>query len=110
MVRGTVFPTTALMENWNGLVVQAELTHADGHGERKAALERINRHSPGPARRLTPGADKGSDSADVVAEFRQVWFGAETIPRIVSDRPSPPHVAQKAPHSAIDGRTTRHPG
>ena len=110
MVRGTVFPTTALMENRHGLVVQAELTHADGHGERKAALERINRHSPGPTRRLTPGADKGYDSADVVAELRQVWFGAETIPRIVSDRPSPPHVAQKARHSAIDGRTTRHPG
>jgi hypothetical protein len=35
------------MENRNGLVVQADLTHADGHGERKAALEMINRHSPG---------------------------------------------------------------
>ena len=30
-----------LMENRNGLVVQADLTHADGHGERKAALEMI---------------------------------------------------------------------
>ena len=85
-----------LMENRNGLVVQAELTHADGHGERKAALEMINRHSPASTRRLTLGADKGYDSADFVADLRQM---------VVT-----PHVAQKARHSAIDGRTTQHPG
>lgn len=85
-----------LMENRNGLVVQAELTHADGHGERKAALEMINRHSPGSTRRLTLGADKGYDSADFVAALRRM---------VVT-----PHVAQKARHSAIDGRTTHHPG
>ena len=85
-----------LMENRNGLVVQTELTHADGHGERKAALEMINRHSPGSTRRLTLGADKGYDSADFVAELRRM---------VVT-----PHVAQKARHSAIDGRTTHHPG
>ena len=85
-----------LMENRNGLVVQAELTHADGHGERKAALAMINRHSPGSTRRLTLGADKGYDSADFVAELRRM---------VVT-----PHVAQKARHSAIDGRTTQHAG
>ena len=85
-----------LMENRNGLVVQAELTHADGHGERKAALEMINRHSPGSTRRLTLGADKGYDSVDFVADLRRM---------VVT-----PHVAQKARHSAIDGRTTRHLG
>ena len=85
-----------LMENRNGLVVQAELTHADGHGERKAALEMINRHSPGSTRRLTLGADKGYDSADFVADLRRM---------VVT-----PHVAQKARHSAIDGRTTQHLG
>ncbi|QFT65039.1 IS5 family transposase [Roseivivax sp. THAF30] len=85
-----------LMENRNGLVVQADLTYADGRGERKAALEMINRHSPGSARRLTLGADKGYDSADFVAELRRM---------VVT-----PHVAQKARHSAIDGRTTQHPG
>ena len=85
-----------LMENRNGLVVQAELTHADGYGERKAALEMINRHSPGSTRRLTLGADKGYDSADFVAELRRM---------VVT-----PHVARKARHSAIDGRTTHHPG
>jgi hypothetical protein len=33
------------MESRNRMVVQADLTHADGHGECKAALEMINRHS-----------------------------------------------------------------
>jgi hypothetical protein len=36
----------ALMENRNGLVVQAELTHADGHGERRAALGVVAHISP----------------------------------------------------------------
>jgi transposase len=85
-----------LMENRNGLIVQADLTHADGHAERRAALDMIHRHSPGSTRRLTLGADKGYDSADFVAELRKACVT--------------PHVAQKARHSAIDGRTTRHAG
>lgn len=85
-----------LMENRNGLVVQAELTHADGHGERKAAPGMINRHSPGSTRRLTLGADKGYDSAEFIADLRRM---------VVT-----PHVAQKSRYSAIDGRTTQHPG
>ncbi|UMA67442.1 IS5 family transposase (plasmid) [Roseivivax marinus] len=85
-----------LMENRNGLVVQATLTHADGRGERRAALEMINRHSPGSTRRLTLGADMGYDSADFVAALRRM---------VVT-----PHVAQKARYSAIDGRTTQHAG
>ncbi|WP_116599999.1 IS5 family transposase [Primorskyibacter marinus] len=85
-----------LMENRNGLVVQADLTHADGRGERKAALEMINRHSPGSTRHLTLGADKGYDSADFVADLRRM---------VVT-----PHVAQKVRHSAIDGRTTQQSG
>jgi transposase len=85
-----------LMENRNGLIVQAELTHADGHAERRAALDMIHRHSPGSTRRLTLGADKGYDSADFVADLRQACVT--------------PHVAQKPRHSAIDGRTTRHVG
>jgi len=85
-----------LMENRNGLIVQAELTRADGHAERRAALDMIHRHAPGSTRRLTLGADKGYDSADFVAELRQACVT--------------PHVAQKARGSAIDGRTTRHAG
>lgn len=85
-----------LMENRNGLIVQADLTRADGHAERKAALDMINRHSPGSTRRLTLAADKGYDSADFVADLRHM---------VVT-----PHIAQKARHSALDGRTTLHPG
>ncbi len=47
-----------LMENRNGLIVQADLTHADGYGDRKAALDMIHRHSQGSTRQLTLGADR----------------------------------------------------
>lgn len=86
----------ALMENRNGLIVQGELTQADGHAERRAALHMIHRHSPGSTRRLTLGADKGFDTAEFVTDLRQACVT--------------PHVAQKSRYSAIDGRTTRHEG
>jgi len=86
----------ALMENRSGLIVQGDLTQADGHAERSAALDMIHRHSPGSTRRLTLGADKGYDAARFVADLRKACVT--------------PHVAQKSRHSAIDGRTTRHEG
>ncbi|MGS4948299.1 IS5 family transposase [Meridianimarinicoccus sp. RP-17] len=86
----------ALMENRHGFVVQGDLTQADGHAERKAALDMVHRHSPGSTRRLTLGADKGYDAAGFVSDLRQACVT--------------PHVAQKARYSAIDGRTTRHAG
>ena len=85
-----------LMENRTGLVVQADLTQADGHAERRAAIDMLDRHAPGATQRRTLGADKGFDSADFVADLRRM--------RVT------PHVAQKARHSAIDRRTTRHAG
>ena len=36
-----------------------------------AAIDMIDRHSPGSTRRLTVGADKGFDTADFVAEMRR---------------------------------------
>jgi hypothetical protein len=84
------------MENRSGLVVQGDLTRADGHAERRAALSMINDQSPGSTRRLTLGADEGYDSADFVRDLRQACVT--------------PHIAQKARHSAIDKRTTRHAG
>ncbi|HRK19845.1 MAG TPA: transposase, partial [Hyphomicrobiaceae bacterium] len=86
----------ALMENRSGLIVQGDLTQADGHAERRAALDMIHRHSPGSTRQLTLGADKGFDSAAFVADLRQACVT--------------PHVAQKSRYSAIDGRTNRHEG
>jgi transposase len=85
-----------LMENRNGLVVQGDLTLADGHAERKAALDMIHRHCAGSTRRLTLGADKGYDAAGFVSDLRKACVT--------------PHVAQKSRYSAIDGRTTRHEG
>ena len=86
----------ALMENRSGLIVQADLTGASGRAERRAALDMIHRHDPGSTRRLTLGADKGYDTAEFVTDLRQACVT--------------PHVAQRARHSAIDGRTTRHKG
>jgi transposase len=85
----------ALMENRNGLIVDAETTCADGHAERDAALTMIDRHCPGD-HKITLGADKGYDMADFVDELRAMNVA--------------PHVAAKVTGSAIDGRTTRHAG
>jgi transposase len=85
----------ALMENRSGLIVETEMTHADGYAERRAALAMIERRCPGE-RRITVGADKGYDTADFVADLRAMNVT--------------PHVAAKVKGSAIDGRTTRHAG
>jgi transposase len=86
----------ALMEHRSGLVRAARVTPADGQGERRAALAMLD-ELPGQSRR-TLAADKAYDTADFVAECRK--------------RGVTPHVAQNAAgrRSAIDGRTTRHPG
>lgn len=86
----------ALMENRSGLIVQGDLTRADGRAERRAALDMIHRHSPGSTRRLTLGADRGFDAVGFVANLREACVT--------------PHVAQRSRYSAIDGRTTRHNG
>jgi len=85
----------ALMENRNGLAVEACLTHADGYAERNAALAMIEGCADRPVR-ITLGADKGYDAEDFVNELRTMNVT--------------PHVAAKAKGSAIDGRTTRHAG
>ena len=88
------FMRHALMENWSGLIVQGDLTRADGHAERKAALDMIHEHSPGSTRQLTLGTDRGYHSADFIRDLRQA--------RIT------PHVSRRARYSAVDGRTIRH--
>jgi transposase len=87
-----------LMEHRSGLIVQATVTPADGHGERDAALVMIE-GIPG-RHRITIAADKGYDTRDFVANLRAMR--------------ATPHVAQygATEHrgSAVDGRTTCHPG
>jgi transposase len=87
----------ALMENRNGLIVGAVATRASGHAERLAALHLVEPHADRP-RPITLGADKGFDARDFVAELREINVT--------------PHLAQNTSgrRSAIDGRTTRHPG
>jgi transposase len=86
-----------LMENRNALIVDAELTAATGYAERDCAVEMLAR-LPASKRRRTIAADKAYDTRDFVAKTRGLGFT--------------PHVAQNTTKrsSAIDGRTTRHPG
>jgi len=86
-----------LMENRNGLIVDACLTPADGHAERVAALAMIEPFADRPGR-ITLAADKAYDTADFVNELLSMNVT--------------PHVAQNTSgrSSAIDRRTTRHPG
>lgn len=93
-----------LIENRNGMIVDALLTQADGTAERDAALILAYRQSQRNGRRgrrrpMTLGADKAYDTRDFVSILRQMNLR--------------PHVAQnvkRAGGSAIDRRTTRHVG
>jgi transposase len=84
-----------MMENRNGLIIDARLTEANGTAERTTALAMI---ADNAKPRSTVGADKNYDTADFVAGCRA--------------RGCTPHVAQNNTNrrSAIDGRTTRHGG
>ena len=86
-----------LMENRSGLIVDTRLTAADGHAERNAALSMIEPRADRP-RAISLGADKAYDAEDFVNELRS--------------KNVRPHVAQNTSRrrSAIEGRTTRHPG
>jgi transposase len=85
-----------LMENRNALAVDATITTATGTAERETAVAMVGNLPAGG--RITLGGDKAYDSQEFVAEMRRI--GAT------------PHVSQnsKGRRSAIDGRTTRHPG
>jgi IS5 family transposase len=85
-----------LMENRHGLVVDTRVTQATGTAEREAALT-MAEAIPGQ-QRVTLGADKNYDTRDFVRDLRELR--------------ATPHVAQNTigRASAIDGRTTRHPG
>lgn len=81
-----------LMENRHGLVVDACVVTATGTAERDAATDLLQAL---PSRPATVGGDKAYDT--------RAWVEAARAIGIT------PHVAQ-APRSAIDQRTTRHPG
>jgi transposase len=84
-----------LVENRNGLIVDATAWDANGRAERDAALVMLEQ-VPGD-RRITVGGDKGFDTKDFVGECRHMNVT--------------PHVAQnhgRSGGSAIDARTARH--
>src|SRR4029078_10162267 len=60
----------ALMENRNGLVVDATLTTATGTAEREAAIAMVGDLPEGG--RITLGGDKAYDTQDFVAEMRRL--------------------------------------
>lgn len=92
------FAGHALMEHRSGLVVGVDLTPAAGTPEWQVALGMLDR-LPGSGRKTVAG-DRAYDNRGFVAGCRQ--------------RGITPHVAQypttRNRKSAIDGRTTRHPG
>jgi transposase len=85
-----------LMEHRHGLVVNATVTPATGTAEREAAIALLKSRST--TRRITLGGDKNYDTHQFVQDLRA--------------RQVTPHVSQHTTNraSAIDGRTTRHPG
>ncbi len=86
-----------LMEHRNALLVDIELSEANGYAERDTALEMLER-LPATRRRRTVAGDKGYDTKDFVAEVRELGFTPHIAPNTTRQR------------STIDGRTTRHEG
>jgi transposase len=86
----------ALMENRNGLAVRGSVSEANGTAERAEAL-RLLEAVPNKSR-ITLGGDKNYDTRAFVDTLRSLDVT--------------PHVAQNTSNrsSAIDERTTRHPG
>ncbi|WP_047307773.1 IS5 family transposase [Rhodopseudomonas palustris] len=93
-----------LMENRNGLAMLGGVSQATGTAERDQALELIDRHRGDSTRRITLGADKAYDVTDFVGELRN----RSVTPHIAIDG----HLSKtgKPRKTAIDRRTTRHPG
>lgn len=79
-----------LMENRNGLAVDATLTHATGTAEREAALTVVDRRK-GSRReqkhRITLGADKAYDATSFIQRFQE---------------------REVSPHVAINGTVSKH--
>jgi transposase len=88
----------ALVENRNGLIAAAMVTHADGYAERDAALLMLKQKQEGRSRRITVGADKAYDTKDFVATARELNVS--------------PHVTknENGRRSNLDSRRTRQPG
>lgn len=89
-----------LIENRHGLIADAMATQADGRAERDAAMLMLEAQwKRAPGRRRTVGADRAYD----VREFVDVARELGTTPHVTQN-------VARSGGSAIDARTTRHPG
>ena len=84
------------------LVVDVELTEADGRAEREAALEMLERSVCGPA---TVGADRAYNTRDFVWAARGLGVTPHSLPR--ADRGSPRTTAGGAARSMAGPRDMR---
>jgi transposase len=91
-----------LMENRNGLAVDAALTRATGTAEREAALVLLDRRQSD--RRITLGADKAYDVTAFVDDLRS----RQVTPHIAIDGRVSKHGVVR--RTGLDRRTTRHTG
>jgi transposase len=92
-----------LMEHRNALIVDATLSRASGTAEREAALAMLERR-PRRGRRITLAADKAYDVRAFVEDLRE----RAVTPHIAID--GNVRVTGRPRSTAIDKRTTRHPG
>lgn len=90
---------SVLMDNRHGLIVATDVRPPAYHAERDAGVEMLTTLGP-RARRRTLGADKGYDTLDFVEGVR----ACNTTPHVA------PNIHTNKRTSAIDARTTRHPG
>lgn len=81
----------SLMENRNGLIIDAMVTAANGSAEREATLQMLDRQEIEGG---TLGADKGYHAESFIAELRK--------------RKIVPHIAFHKGRLGLDARTTRH--
>lgn len=94
------YQASVLVDNRHGLVVATAVGSPSGRAECEQATEILSAVARDVARRrATVGADKGYDQRAVVAAVRGLGF----TPHVAQ------HISRRHP-SAIDGRTTTHPG
>src|SRR5260370_17441397 len=92
------------MVNGNGVGCAGRVSNSNCSAERRASETMLKARRKAARRRITSGEDKAYDTADHVANLRAIGVT--------------PHVTQnqavtktgKNRNSAIDERTTRHPG
>lgn len=94
----------ALMENRSGLVVQAHLSQASGTAEREAALDTLNRHSPGSAPAVAAGRSYRPGLGACCQNSRAT--GAPAHARTSRRWPTPP-VSRHSPCARMAGRYHR---